>query len=400
MSSAILTVTQVNRFLKSLIEGDRRLSDILISGEVSNLTINQRSGHMYFSLKDNNSLLRGIMYQSAVRRLAFRPADGMRVIIRGRVSVYEPGGQYQLVAESIQPDGIGALSMAFEQLKEKLSKEGLFDPNRKRSLPPYPMRIGVITSPTGAAIQDILQIISRRWPIAQVLLCPAQVQGEAAPGQLTAGVKRMNALPPQLRCDVLIIGRGGGSLEDLWAFNHEDLARAVAASETPIISAVGHEIDFTICDFAADLRAPTPSAAAELCTPDIQIEMQRAAEYREYFTSKTLGLIAELRQRVDQLTGSASLKDRFAYIHRRREALAAADLRLRQCGRLKLDTSRAELALLCGKLDAMSPLKVLARGYGVIFDSEGRAVRDLSALEAGAKVSLMAEQGRRDAALL
>ncbi|MDE6839137.1 MAG: exodeoxyribonuclease VII large subunit, partial [Acutalibacter sp.] len=263
MSSTLLTVTQVNRFLRSLIEGDGRLADITITGEISNFTQNSRSGHMYFSLKDSQSVLKSVMFAAAARRLAFTPQDGMKVIIRGRVSVYEPSGQYQLYAETMQPDGVGALALAFDQLKERLAGEGLFDPERKRPLPSWPMRIGVVTSPTGAAVQDILQILGRRWPVAEVVFCPVQVQGDAAVPQLILAVEKLNHARA---CDVIIIGRGGGSMEDLWAFNNESLARTVAWSQIPVVSAVGHETDFTICDFAADLRAPTPSAAAELCT--------------------------------------------------------------------------------------------------------------------------------------
>lgn len=215
--SATLTVTQVNRFLKSLIDGDGRLSDIYIAGEISNFTQNARSGHMYFSLKDESSAIKSVMFASAAGRLRFRPEDGMRVIIRGRVSVYEPAGQYQLYAEEMQPDGVGALSLAFEQLKARLAAEGLFDRGRKRPIPVCPMRIGLVTSPTGAALQDMLNIIGRRWPICETVLCGVQVQGAGAPGQLIAALKTLNLLDA---CDVIIIGRGGGSMEDLWAFNH------------------------------------------------------------------------------------------------------------------------------------------------------------------------------------
>ena len=243
MSAAPLTVTQVNRFARSLIEGDGRLNDILIAGEISNFSGHYKSGHLYFSLKDEHSLVKAVMFASSANRLHFRPADGMRVVIRGRVSLYEAAGQYQLYAGDMQPDGLGALALAFEQLKNRLAEEGLFDPSRKRPLPPFPQRIGVITSPTGAAVRDILQITARRWPVAEILLCPVLVQGEAAPAQLTAAVRALNA---EGSCDVIILGRGGGSMEDLWAFNSEALARAVAGSRIPVVSAVGHETDFTI----------------------------------------------------------------------------------------------------------------------------------------------------------
>ena len=390
----ILTVTQVNRFLKSLIDGDGRLGDITITGEISNFTQNQRSGHLYFSLKDSQSALKAVMFAGAARRLRFRPEDGMKVIIRGRVSVYEPAGQYQLYAEDMQPDGVGALALAFEQLKARLAGEGLFDPDRKRPLPPCPGRIGVVTSPTGAAVQDILQIIGRRWPLAEVVFCAVQVQGESAPGQIAAAIRTLNLVDA---CDVMIVGRGGGSMEDLWAFNDEGLARAVAASHIPVVSAVGHETDFTICDFAADLRAPTPSAAAELCTPDRESLLGTLRSYHEYFRRKAGDTLEYYRQSLDLL--SAPLADRAAYLRRRRESLDGLTLRLDAAGKRRLEDCRRKLALACGKLDALSPLKVLARGYAAVY-YEGKAVRDLTALPAGETVLLQAEKGKREAKLL
>ncbi|RKJ40059.1 exodeoxyribonuclease VII large subunit [Acutalibacter sp. 1XD8-33] len=396
MSQALLTVTQVNRFLKSLIEGDGRLGDIMITGELSNFTGQHRSGHMYFSLKDDRSVIRAVMFSSAVSRLRFRPADGMKVIIRGRVSVYEASGQYQLYVEDMQPDGIGALAMAFEQLKARLTAEGLFDPDRKRPLPPYPQRIGVVTSPTGAAVRDILQITARRWPLAEIVFCPVLVQGESASAQITAAVQALNRARA---CDVMIVGRGGGSMEDLWAFNDEALARAVAASEIPVVSAVGHETDFTICDFAADLRAPTPSAAAELCTPDRDTELDRLLAYHRYFQDKGLGTVQDLRQRVDLLLRDSPLNRPGDYTLARRARLEELSARLEAQGREQMNTRRQTLALLSGKLDAMSPLKVLSRGYSVVYHG-GKAVRDLTGLPAGEEVTLQVETGRRQAKLV
>ena len=268
----VLSVSQINFFIKSLIEGDGRMRDIYARGEISNFTDHYRSGHLYFSLKDEKSVLKAVMFSSAAHRLRFHPKEGMRVIVRGRVAVYEPGGQYQFYVEEMQPDGVGALSLAFEQLKEKLAAEGLFAEEHKRPIPPFPARIGVITSPTGAAVQDIRNILSRRWPAAEIMFCPVLVQGEDAAAQLTAAVKLMNA---QKAADVIIIGRGGGSAEDLAAFNDETLARAVFASKIPVISAVGHETDFTIADFVADVRAPTPSAAAELAVTLVVFAISR-----------------------------------------------------------------------------------------------------------------------------
>lgn len=396
MSSTLLTVTQVNRFLRSLIEGDGRLADITITGEISNFTQNSRSGHMYFSLKDSQSVLKSVMFAAAARRLAFTPQDGMKMIIRGRVSVYEPSGQYQLYAETMQPDGVGALALAFDQLKERLAGEGLFDPERKRPLPSWPMRIGVVTSPTGAAVQDILQILGRRWPVAEVVFCPVQVQGDAAVPQLILAVEKLNHARA---CDVIIIGRGGGSIEDLWAFNNESLARTVAWSQIPVVSAVGHETDFTICDFAADLRAPTPSAAAELCTPELEAQLENLEAYHQYFCGKALQVIGQLRQRTDLLLQRSPLSQPREYTRRRREILDSMTERLGLLAQSRVDGDRQRLSLLAGRLDALSPLKVLARGYGVIY-RDGAAVRDLDALPEGEEVTLQAEKGRRQARLL
>ncbi|MFR2561610.1 MAG: exodeoxyribonuclease VII large subunit [Anaeromassilibacillus sp.] len=236
----LLTVTQLNTYIKSLLEGDLNLTSVFVSGEISNFTNHYRSGHFYLSLKDEKSVVKSVMFATYARRLRFLPEDGMKVIARGHIGVYEPTGQYQLYIEDLQPDGVGALNLAFEQLKEKLGAEGLFRADRKKPLPPFPTRIGVITSPTGAAVHDIVTILARRWPLAEVIFCPVLVQGEGAAPQLIDALKRMN----RLRCaDVIILGRGGGSLEDLWPFNEETLARAVAASKIPVISAVGHETD-------------------------------------------------------------------------------------------------------------------------------------------------------------
>lgn len=396
MSATVLSVSQVNLFLRSLIDGDGRLADILVVGELSNFTVNSRSGHMYFSLKDAKSLLRGVMFASAARRLRFRPEDGMRVIVRGRVSVYEPNGQYQLYAEDIQPDGVGALALAYEQLKQRLAAEGLFDQSRKRPLPPYPARIGVVTSPTGAALQDMLQIMGKRWPVAEVVLCPAQVQGEQAPAQLIAGLRELNR---RQACDVIIIGRGGGSTEELWAFNDEELARAVAASEIPVVSAVGHETDFTVCDLAADLRAPTPSAAAVLCTPDREALAEDLLSYHRWFRSRGLQLVDSLRQRVDMLVQNSPLCRREEYVLRRRAQLDGLWARLCSLTEGQAQAGRRNLAVLAGKLDALSPLKVLSRGYGIIYH-QGAAVRDLDVLPEGAEVVLQAEKGKRTARLV
>lgn len=363
MISSVLTVSQVNVFIKSLIEGDGRLSDFFVVGEISNFTSHYKSGHLYFSLKDEKSTLKSVMFKGATTRLKFMPEDGMRVIVRGRVSVYEPSGQYQLYAEDMQPDGLGALAMAFEQLKEKLEKEGLFDEEVKKDLPLYPQKIGVITSKTGAALQDILQITGRRWPLAEILLCPVLVQGENASQQLTSAVKTLNI---EKACDVIIIGRGGGSYEDLQAFNDEKLARAIFASEIPIISAVGHETDFTICDFVADLRAPTPSAAAELTTPNIDDEKRRLESYSAYFTDGSRAYIDTLKQALDLMIEETPIAMPDMLYRPQKELLDERSIALSSLLDGLVTTQKQQLAVYSEKLDALSPLKVLARGYSIV----------------------------------
>jgi exodeoxyribonuclease VII large subunit len=291
-----LTVTDVNRYIKSLLNSDEVLSAVTIRGEISNFKAHG-SGHLYFTLKDEGAEIAAVMFRGDASRLAFRPADGMRVVVYGSVDVYEKSGRYQVYVRTMQADGVGAMMLAFERLKRKLTAEGLFDEARKRPLPPFPTCVGVITAPTGAAIQDILNITGRRYPQAKILLYPSLVQGAEAPASLCAGLATLNALEA---CDVIILGRGGGSLEDLWAFNDEALVRAVAASRIPVISAVGHETDFTLCDFAADRRAPTPSAAAELAVPDRRALTERLAQIKDALQGSALARVQRQQQRLLQ----------------------------------------------------------------------------------------------------
>lgn len=376
----VLTISQINVFLKSLIEGDGRLTDIYAAGEISNFTDHYRSGHLYFSLKDEKSVLKAVMFSSAARRLRFKPGDGMRVIVRGRVSVYEPSGQYQFYVEEMQPDGLGALNLAFEQMKAKLEAEGLFRAEFKKPIPRFPMRIGVITSPTGAAVQDMRNILARRWPAAELIFCPVLVQGEGAPAQLTAAVREMN----RRRCaDVILIGRGGGSAEDLAAFNDEALARAVFASEIPVISAVGHETDFTICDFVADLRAPTPSAAAELAVPDrAEIALQAQGLVRRMRSAVQSGL-DDRRQLLDTTCAAAVLRGPAALLGTRKMQLDGAVQALKTAQERLWMRERERLSSLSARLDGMSPLKVMARGYAALSDQAGRPVRSVRDVSPG-----------------
>ncbi len=397
MAGSVLTVSQVSFYIKSLLEGDSRLRDVLVSGEVSNFTDHYRSGHLYFSLKDEKSVLKAVMFAGSAKRLKFRPQDGMKVLVRGRISSYEASGQYQLYAEDIQPDGVGALSLAFEQLKAKLEREGLFDPGRKRPLPRYPGRIGVITSPTGAAVRDILQITGRRWPLAEIIFAPVLVQGEGAPPQMIGALEEMNR---KRACDVILLGRGGGSLEDLWAFNDEGVARAVASSQIPVVSAVGHETDFTICDFAADLRAATPSAAAELATPDFREERRRLIAFSRYFHEKAEKTVEYFRQSLDLLAQDSFLGRPELFLKDRKRELGVLFGGLTGCFADKLEAEQGRLALLSGTLDAVSPLKVLSRGYAMVMDEEGKAVRDAASLSPGDRVSLRLAAGRVEAEIL
>ncbi len=384
----ILTVSEVNGYTKSLLDEDMLLSDIFVSGEISNLK-RHTSGHMYFTLKDAKGQLSAAMFKWQCQYLRFAPANGMRVVAHGKVTLYEAGGQYQMVVSALQPDGIGALYAAYEQLKEKLEAEGLFAPERKRALPLMPVRVGVVTSRTGAAVQDILNIITRRWPVCEIVLAPVMVQGEAAPAQIVDAVRRMNA---QNACDVMIVGRGGGSIEDLWAFNDEMVARAVADSAVPVISAVGHETDFTLCDFAADMRAPTPSAAAELAVPDIR-EVRGLIED----TIGRMSVLMDMRlQRLRDRLNNASSRRCFsspAYLcEAKSQRLDIAVSRLSAAMNTLTASSRERLAEVCGRLTALNPLAVLARGYSVI-TREGQIVSSRNQLTRGDRIKIQLSDG-------
>ena len=386
----VLSVSQLNRYVKSKLDADENLYNVFLTGEISNFTNHYKTGHFYFTLKDEGAQVKAVMFKSNAARVKFQPQDGLRVIVRGRVSLYEAGGSYQVFVDDMQPDGAGALNLAFEQLKEKLEKAGIFDPAHKKAIPRYPQRIGVITSPTGAAIQDILKILGRRYPLAEVIFAPVLVQGEGAPEQMIAALQAFNR---KSCADVLILGRGGGSAEDLWAFNDEKLAYAVYASEIPVISAVGHETDFTICDFAADLRAPTPSAAAELAVPDatevranvyaLQNRLQRSVS--SLLRNRRYAYTALIERGVLQNPSLYfdALRMRTAELYRRFEALQTG---LLQKERLRLSENAA-------KLQSLSPLAVLARGYAVASRADGSVVRSANALQSGETLRLRFADG-------
>lgn len=388
-NGVVLSVSQLNRYVKSIIEQDMNLQTVFVQGEISNFTNHYKTGHYYMTIKDESSSIKAVMFKSSNMRLKFMPENSMSVIIRGRVAVFERDGQYQLYIDDMQPDGTGALSLAFEQLKEKLSKEGLFDSEKKKPIPAHPARVGVVTSPTGAAIRDIINVISRRFPLAELVLCPVAVQGEYAAPQIKAAIELFNA---EKAADVLIVGRGGGSVEELWAFNEEIVARAVAASEIPVISAVGHETDFTICDFAADLRAPTPSAAAELAVPDSfqQKEMLLSAFRRmDSAVIEKIGTqraMLEMKKAVLEKLSPKNYTDNLRV--RCDRAVMAMDSAVKQ----EIAVRQKDFSSLCAKLDAMSPLKILARGYGVA-SKEGRIISDINSVSKGDKINVMLSGG-------
>lgn len=358
----VLSVSQINFYIKSIIENDGSLQFVLVTGEISNLTVHQRSGHIYLSLKDSNSVISAVMFAGNARRLKFRLENGMKVICRGRISVYEPSGRYQLYIEDMQPDGVGALTLAFEQLKKSLAQKGLFDNAHKKPLPKFPKTIGVITSPTGAAVQDITNIIRRRFPSADIVLAPVLVQGESAPEQLVRAVNKFSA---SKIADVVIIGRGGGSAEDLWAFNDEQLAYAVYNCETPIISGVGHETDFTVCDFVADVRASTPSAAAELAVPDRQELMSYYFKQKQYISAMLDRKIKTAQLRLENQQRRMSASSPKLKAEQLEKQLSAKSEKLTRFMNIYISDKENKLIAAKGKLDGLNPLNVLNRGYAI-----------------------------------
>jgi len=364
MSNNALTVKQLNFYVKSLIEGDPKLINVCVIGEISNLKSHYGSGHMYFTLKDNDAAVSCVMFRSFAAKIKFAPAEGMAVVIRGRVSLYEKDGRYQFYAEEMMAAGIGDITLKFEQTKAKLEAEGLFDADSKRALPRFPKKIGVITSATGAAVQDIINILSRRWPLVQIVMCPVSVQGELAVPEMLDALDRLYKLPD---IDVAIIGRGGGSIEDLWAFNSEELARKIYESPFPMISAVGHETDFTICDFVADLRAPTPSAAAELAVPDLAEMQVLFTKYSEHLKSLLAGRYNLLSAKLEACASSFYFKNPTeAIINRNFEKVDKLYDKLNSEMEKKLNSARLQLASAAAGLDGLSPLKTISRGYAAV----------------------------------
>ena len=389
MERKILAVSQINAYIKQLLDSDALLQELCVRGEISNYKV-YPSGHHYFTLKDSAGALRCVMFRGSASGLRFRPENGMQVLALGRITVFPRDGAYQLYVTSLMPDGVGDLHVAYEQLKEKLYAEGLFDPAHKKPLPKYPHTIAVITSSAGAAVHDMLRILRARYPLCKVILLGVRVQGAEAPPEICGAIRYVNRF--QL-ADLIITGRGGGSIEDLWAFNDERVARAIYESEIPVISAVGHEPDVTISDFVADLRAATPSNAAELAVPDqteLRLMLNNARAAMLQSVKKQLKLS---RQRLESAAGSRVLQSPTAYLQDRRMVLDHLTKRLQAASDSALSKKRQRFAALSAGLDAMSPLKVLGRGYSVVASPDGAVIRSVRQLAPGKTVTLRLSDG-------
>ena len=390
MERQILDVSQVNEYIKNLLDGDELLAGLCIRGELSNYKI-YPSGHHYFTLKDAGGALRCVMFRSSAARLRFRPENGMKVLAMGRITVFPRDGAYQLYCSDVTPDGVGDLYVAFEQLKRKLSSEGLFDAQYKKPLPPFPHRIAIITSGAGAAIMDMLRILGKRYPLSKVVILPVRVQGAEAPAEIAGAIRYANKYQV---ADVIITGRGGGSMEDLWAFNDERVARMIAASEIPVVSAVGHEPDVTIIDYVADLRAATPSNGAELAVPD-QLELkQYVDQLGQRCRQAMLGQLQNASQKLERLRTSNVLTDPMVPVHNGRTRLDTAQQKLTDLLDRRQHLERTRLAGLTSTLDALSPLKVLGRGYAMAQDENGKVITSVHSVELGERIRLRVADGQ------
>ena len=380
----ILSVTQLNNLIKAAFDHVPALQNVCVRGEISNYKL-YPSGHHYFTLKDAEGSLKCVLFKGSAFSLRFRPQNGMSVLAVGRVSVYPRDGAYQLYCSRLIPDGAGDLQMAFEQLKERLRQEGLFREEHKQALPGFPHRIGLVTSPAGAALHDMLRILRSRYPLCRVILLPVQVQGEGAAEMIARAIVYANR---EELCDLLIVGRGGGSMEDLWAFNEEPVARAIYESRIPVISAVGHEPDVTIADFVADLRAATPSNGAELAVPDQAELLARLEALKKQMAAALLRKAQLSRSRLEAVTSRPALEEPLRPIQDRRLTLDRMTERLAAAQSAAVSEHRKELTRLAAGLDAMSPLKVLARGYALVCDESGTLVQDAASVEAGQKIRI------------
>ena len=389
MEQHVFGVTEVNHLVKLLLDGEPMLQNVAVRGELSNYKM-YPSGHHYFTLKDAEGALRCVMFKGQAMRLRFRPENGMKVVVTGRITVFPRDGAYQLYCNTMTPEGVGDLAVAFEQLKQKLYAEGLFDPAHKKPLPEYPERIAVITSSAGAAVHDMIRILRRRYPIAKVILLPVRVQGVEAPAEIVGAIRYANRWRVG---DVIITGRGGGSMEDLWAFNDERVARAIYDSEIPVISAVGHEPDVTIADFVADARASTPSNAAEIAVPD-QVELMRFLKgAEERMLQSETARLETLRKYLDTLASNRVMKDQMAYVQDKRMELLHLQQRLGDLSAGQISRKRERFSALAASLDAMSPLKVLGRGYAVARSEAGEILKSAGDVNIGDHIQVKLGRG-------
>ena len=390
MEQQVLSITQINEYIRARLDADPLLGAVAVRGEISNYKM-YPSGHHYFTLKDEGGALKCVMFKSSAVRLRFRPENGMKVIAMGKISVFPRDGAYQLYCSAMTVDGIGDLHAAFEQLKAKLASEGLFDPAHKKQLPKYPGVIGIVTSSAGAAVHDMLRILRKRYPLTKVRLFPVRVQGVEAPPEIVGAIRYANRFK---LADLLIVGRGGGSIEDLWAFNDERVARAIYDSEIPVISAVGHEPDVTISDYVADLRAATPSNAAELGVPDQEALMQMLDSYSVTMATTLTRLVKTSRQRLKALADSPALRSPTGYLGQRRQNVLLLKNRLLSAQTQSVERKRRLFVEQTAKLDAMSPLKVLTRGYAIAQKKDGTVLRSVSQVEITDEIAISMGDGR------
>lgn len=393
----IWTVAELTAEISQTLNENPDFNNCWVSGEISNYKNHRPSGHWYFTLKDESSSLKAVMFRSRAERVRFAPQDGMKVLVRGNIRIYERDGNVQVYVDEIQPSGVGALYLAYEQLKQRLAQEGLFDPGRKQSIPRHPRRVGIVTSPTGAAIRDIIKVMQRRNPNISWVLAPAAVQGELAPIEVAQAIERLNRYG---NVDVLIVGRGGGSLEELWAFNTEVVARAIVASGIPVISAVGHETDVTIADLVADLRAPTPSAAAELAVPVLQELKSDLKELEIRLHTLMQAQILRKRQKVEGLAGIGPLSNPFWRIAQNRQRLDSLSERLEQGMTRFVSDKNGILKLLATKLDLLSPLAILGRGYSLTYGPKGHVLHSSEDVNIGEHVQVRLDEGQLTCAVL
>ena len=385
------TVSELNDYVKALIDSSEVLCNIAVVGEISNFNNHYKTGHFYFTLKDENALVKAVMFRSYSSQVKFEPDNNMKVLCVGRVSVFPRDGVYQLYVEHMEPFGLGELYAAFEKLKLKLQSLGMFDESLKKPLPRFPKRVGIITSPEAAAVADMKNILTRRYPLCEIHIYPSLVQGPGAPRELCDGIVHFDNDPD---CDVIIIGRGGGSLEDLWAFNDEILARTIFACRTPVISAVGHETDYTICDFVSDLRAPTPSAAAELCVPDMNELKSMLSSTGAGLLSSMKAIISDSKSRLDVLREKRCLKSPQYYVEAKSEALAVLERSIDTSAKRILEKKGSLLSQSASRLSALNPMAVLARGYGAVFTDDNKVVTKASALKSGDEIQIKLSDGK------